>query len=91
MVLSKKTRMEGRTTMIDAEQIYSLWESEDCCTMIPGEDPPRFIDGRLQDEKAVRIGQFVAISWEEACRKRDEFWGWRKSDCFVEHVLGERR
>lgn len=54
--------------------IYSIWEGEGI-TLTAGEVPPRLQDGRRQDETAVKVAQFEADSWEAACKKMHERYG----------------
>lgn len=51
---------------------FSIWKSDEGdVTLVPGDDPPRFADGRLQARFLIRLKVFEADSWDEAVRIHD--------------------
>lgn len=48
-------------------KVYSIWEdAEGDTTLVPGEGPPRFADGRLQAPGAKLVEIFEAATFGEA-------------------------
>lgn len=56
---------------------YTIWgDGDNGITMLPGIDPPKFINGQLIDEVNVILFQYEANTWEEAVQKQKELMGW---------------
>jgi hypothetical protein len=57
--------------------IFSIWEG-DGITLKRGSGPPRFADGRLhvEDPLEVKVLEFQAGSWNEACQRQNDHYGW---------------
>jgi hypothetical protein len=57
--------------------IFSAWGADgEPNTLIAGEGPPRFGDGRPDPTAPDRIWRFEADTWEEAERRYHQLQGW---------------
>ena len=57
--------------------IFSIWEGEEFgITLKRGNEIPRYKNGKVMDETANKIYEFEANSWEEACQKQNDYFGW---------------
>lgn len=57
--------------------LYTVWGPNGLAdTLVPGPGPPRFADGRLQNEGAELVWHILAASWEDAMTIYHEKQGW---------------
>lgn len=60
--------------------IYTVWRQRDddgeSFTLIEGEGPPRFSDGRLVEPDAELVCRIEAKSWDEANQRHYDLQGW---------------
>lgn len=63
--------------------VYSIWEGEESgITLKKGAEKPSQPD----DFDAVKVKEFEAASWEEACRVRDAHYGWKTGEAWGRHA-----
>ncbi len=56
--------------------VFSVWESETCgITLKQGAGLP-MLGGEPEDPNAVKVLEFQAASWNEACQKKNDHYGW---------------
>lgn len=60
--------------------IYSIWETCVKNILVPGIEPPAYADGKPIEPGAVKVKEFQAGSWGEACRARSDHYGWCASE-----------
>jgi hypothetical protein len=57
--------------------VFSIWEGDECgITLGRGVDPPTCGDGSPLDLNAVKVLEFKAASWDEACQRQNDHYGW---------------
>jgi len=57
--------------------VFSIWEGELCGIALKrGPGPPDFRDGSPWDPAATKILVFEAASWNEACQRQCDHYGW---------------
>lgn len=55
---------------------FSIWEGDLCgCCLKRGMDPPAFVNGTPEDPGAVKVAEFEALSWNEACQRYNDHYG----------------
>lgn len=58
--------------------IFTIWESEICgITLKEGGSLP-MIGNTVEDTEAIKILEFEAASWNEACQIQNDHYGWGK-------------
>jgi len=57
--------------------LFSIWQGEQSGICLKrGGGPPVFADGTLEDPDAVKMKEFQAASWNEACQIQCDHYGW---------------
>jgi hypothetical protein len=58
--------------------LFSIWQGEiGGITLKRGDGPPMFGD-EPEEPDAVKILEFQAASWNEACQRKNDHFGWGK-------------
>lgn len=57
--------------------VFTIWEGDNCglCLKL-GDSPPTLGMRGPPDETAVKVKEFEAASWNEACQVKYDHYGW---------------
>ncbi len=60
---------------------FSIWESDACgISLVNQLGPPCFASGQVEDPGAVKVLEFYAATWDEACQRRNDYYGWGRHE-----------